>query len=599
MNEGDDPLWQAELPKLRCALLMVDVVGSVSLIRDPSARFIDRWRRFVREVRLQVLPRFEGRMVKSLGDGMLCVFGDARAAAAAAFEMNARAARANRDWPAERAIWLRHGANIDEVEVDDIDVFGPGVDLTQRFLTLARPSELVASAAFRDELTDGIDAHVDDMGECYLKHIDEPQRCFRLLPPLEGRVVAAATMPAPDAGVLQLAVAVLPFRAAAAVGEVATLGDLLADQITTSLSRTPQLRVISRLSCAAVAQRDLDAPALGRFLGARYLLRGSVAALQGRLMIHAEVIDASTAAVVHSGDSRTTLAEVLAGEDGTVGEIVAAFGRAIVESELKRYGSAPLPSLQSHQLLLSAIAHLHRSSLLDFERARSMLELLAERHGRLPHANSWLANWHAMHAVQGLCSDPDEEGRRAVDRANRALDTDPSSSFALTMRGLVRSYLRKDLAAGESDYRAALDASPSESLAWLYLGTLRAWQGRGAEALAPAQQALRLAPVGPLRYYYESLAGLAALAAGELQLALDLSASSLRANRLHTSTHRTLAIAQQRLGLFDEARATVGEMMRIEPGFTVDGYRRRFPGGDIDFARDNALQLLAAGAPAR
>jgi adenylate cyclase len=599
MNERDDPVWQAELPKLRCALLMVDVVGSVSLIRDPSARFVDRWRRFVREVRLEVLPRFEGRMVKSLGDGMLCVFGDARAAACAAFEMNARAARANRDWPAERAIWLREGANIDEVEVDDIDVFGPGVDLTQRFLSLARPGELVASAAFRDELTDGIDARIEDLGECYLKHIDEAQRCFRLLPPSEGPVVAAAMMPAPDAGVLQLPVAVLPFHAAATDSEFVALGDLLADQITTSLSRTPQLRVISRLSCATVAQRNLDAAALGRFLGARYLLWGSVAVLQGRLMIHAEVIDALTSGVVHSVDSRTTIAEVLAGEDAAVGEIVAAFGRAIVESELKRYGSAPLPSLQSHQLLLSAIAHLHRSSLLDFDRARSMLELLAERHGRLPHANSWLANWHAMHAVQGLCSDPEAEGRRAVDRANRALDTDPSSSFALTMRGLVQAFLRKDLAAGESDYRVALDASPSESLAWLYLGTLRAWQGRGAEALEPAKQALRLAPVGPLRYYYESLAGLAALAAGELQLALDLSASSLRANRRHTSTHRTLAIAQWRLGLLDDARATVGEMMRVEPGFTVEGYRRRFPGGDIDFARDNAQQLLAAGAPAR
>ena len=107
-----------------------------------------------------------------------------------------------------------------------------------------------------------------------------------------------------------------------------------------------------------------------------------------------------------------------------------------------------------------------------------------------------------------------------------------------------------------------------------------------------------MAPVGPLRYYYESLAGLAALAAGEHQLALDLSASSMRVNRLHTSTHRTLAIAQWKLEQFDAARATVNDMLRVEPGFTADGYLRRFPGGDIAFARDNASILVAAGAPA-
>lgn len=589
--------WIPELPRVRCVVLIADVVGSVALVRDTQARFIDRWRRFVRDVRADILPATRGRMVKSLGDGMLCVFDDARGALDAAFRLQQRALDASRGWPIERAIWLRIGANLDVVEVDEVDIFGAGVDLAQRVLSVARPGEVVVTAAVRDEIVDGVDAMVEDLGECYLKHIDEPQRCFRLLPPLPD-LLQVVPVPAPDASVLQLTVAVLPFQPLSPTADLGALGDLLADQVSTSLSRTPFLRVISRLSCAAVAEREFYPRAVGRRLGARYLLCGSVITQGERVVVHAEVIDPESGSVAWSTDSRTTLAEVLAGQDPAVGDIVQGAGRAIIERELLRQGGAPLPTLKSHQLLLSAIAHIHRSSPFDFDRARTMLELLADRHARLPQGHSWLANWHAMHAVQGLCDDPAAAGRRAVDHANRALDADGNSSLAWTMRGLVQGFLRKDLAAAEHDYQAAIQANPSESLAWLYMGTLRAWQGRGSEALAPAQEALRLAPVGPLRYYFESLAGLAALAAGDNTLAAELSTRSMRTNRLHTSTHRTLAIAQWKLQQYEAARSTVAEMLRVEPGFTADAYARRFPGGDIAFARENAGILIAAGAPA-
>ncbi len=595
-----------ELQRAYLAIIVVDVVESVRLIRAYEADVIARWRGFVHAVRDKVLPKRGGRMVKNLGDGMLLVCDAAPAAVATAFVLHELIQSFNQARTVEQSLWLRIGVNIDGVVVDEIDVFGQGVDLAARLAALARPGGTVVSAPVRDEITDQIDAEIEDLGDCYLKHIDEPQRCFALAParradiseaPRSAGLPSAAELPPADARALLLGVAVMPFQAASGRADERSLGDLLADQVASSLSRTPQLAVIARQSCAAVADRGLGAAQIGQALGARYLVTGSVHPVGAGYEVLAQVVECRGESVVWAGDSRALLRDVLAGRDAIVDDIVAGTGRAIVDNELRRSGAAPLPSLHGHQLLVAAIGLIHRSARQDFERARLMLEALAERHNRLPQPCAWLAHWHAMYAVQGLSADPLAAGRRAIDHAHRALDADAASSLALTMRGLVRGFLMKDLVEAERDYAAALDVNPNEALAWLYVGTLRAWQGRGAEALAPAREALRLAPLGPTRYYFESLAALAALAAGQDQLALDWSASSLRANRMHTSTHRTLAIAQWRLGRPEDAAKTVAEMMCVEPGFTVDNYRRRFPGGDIAFARDNAAILVAAGAP--
>lgn len=590
----DGEIEWPELHRTHLAIIVVDVVESVRLIRAYEADVISRWRAFVHAARDKVLPQRGARMVKNLGDGMLLVCDAAPAAVATAFALHELIQSFNIARSAEQSLWLRIGVNVDGVVVDDVDVFGQGVDLTARLAALARPGCTVVSAPVRDEITDQLDAEIEDLGDCYLKHIDEPQRCFALTPTrrtLLGRTASAGAVPPADARALLLGVAVMPFEAASGRTDERSLGDLLADQVAASLSRTPHLAVIARQSCAAVAGRGLDVAQIGDALGARYLVTGSVHPVGAGYEVLSQVVECSGESVVWAGQGRALLHDVLAGRDAIVDDIVAGTGKAIVDNELRRSGVAPLPSLHGHQLLIAAIGLIHRSTRQDFDRARLMLEALAERHNRLPQPLAWLAHWHAMHAVQGLSADPLAAGRRAIDQAHRALDADNTSSLALTMRGLVRGFLLKDLAAAEGDHAAALDINPNEALAWLYTATLRAWQGRGAEALAPAHEALRLAPLGPTRYYFESLA------AGRDDLALGWSARSLRANRMHTSTHRTLAIAQWRLGRHADAAGTIVEMMRVEPGFTVDAYRRRFPGGDTPFARGNAEILAAAGAP--
>lgn len=592
-NEAGNEVSPPPLQRQRRALVVVDVVESVRLMQQHEDDVIDRWRRFVNDVRQQVLPPCEGRMVKSLGDGMLLEFRTVPQAVGASQALQRLALQLNEGVAPGARIQLRAGLHIADVVIDEIDIFGAGVNLAARLTSLARPGELVLSAAARDALPPALLPALEDLGACYLKHLDTPVRAWRLRSP---DTPEAAVLPqAADPG---MAVAVLPLRPRRAVRLHRLAGDLLADEIVASLSRSPCLTVISRLSSGAALLRGEGLRAQGERLGAAYLVDGEFDCDGRTLVLDLAMWHAPAASLLWRSHWRVRMDEVLAGEDALVPAAVARICQTLMQRELQGSRSAPLPNLQAHSLLLSGIGLIHRSAASDFVRARELLEQLAERQGRRPHAHAWLGKWHVLRAVQGLSVDPRDDGLRALSCASRALEADPGSALALAMKGHVQGFLLQDLPSAEQWLAQAVAANPNEPLAWIYLAVLRAWQDRGGEGLPLARRALALSPLDPLRYYYDTLFAFVALSADEHALALDAAERSLQAHRLHLSTHRTLAIAAWHLGQHDRARAVVAEMLRIDPGFTASRYRQRYPGGDGERAQANAEVLRACGVPA-
>jgi tetratricopeptide (TPR) repeat protein len=271
--------------------------------------------------------------------------------------------------------------------------------------------------------------------------------------------------------------------------------------------------------------------------------------------------------------------------------------RALLANEVRRARTFPIPSLEGHTLLFGAIVLLHRNSTRDSDRSRELLEAIIERYPRHPGARAWLAKWHVMRAHQGWSADPMRSASMARDDTNRALDLDPDNGLALTIDGLVHVQFEKNLDVGELRYRRAIEVSPSESLAWLLKGALHAFRGEGEIAVADTQRAMRLSPLDPMRYYYESLAATAAAAAGEFERAIELASHSLRENCNHTSTLRTLVISQAMLGRLDEARASAERLLALEPQFTVSRFRDRSPGASYAIGQRFADALSAAGVP--
>jgi class 3 adenylate cyclase len=590
----DDDTAAAPLQRERRAIVVVDVVESVRLMQADEAGVIDRWRRFVNEVRAEVLAGHEGRLVKSLGDGMLLEFASVPPAIGAALDLHRRIAAYNHGRSEAAALLLRIGVHSADVVVDELDVYGAGVNLAARLAGLAGPGETVVSAEVRDALVPGLHAEVEDLGECYLKHLAEPCRAFRVGP--AGAVSTVSVEPLPSARP-EHSIAVVPLQARGGDAAATLYGELIADGVIALLSRNRALRVISRLSTSRLKGHDDLGGAVRTHLGASYVLSGSCVAHGEQLLLMVELADTRTQSVVWAERLRGPAGDLFSDESSLVHDIAMGAHLAMLSAEVQRMRTQPYPSLDSFSLLMGSISLLHRSSTADFQRAHDALTALAERAPRQAGPFAWKAMWHFLRLIRGLSPHPEEDRRRARQDADRALDNDASSAIALTLKGLVVGFLERDLAQAERLYEQALALNPSEALAWLFTCTLRSWQGRGAESAAAGERALQLSPLDPLRYYYDSLAAAGMLADRRYARAIELCERSLRANRLHTATHRVLIISQVLSGDEAAARRTAQALLELEPQFTVGAYTARYPGQAAAHAAEYAQALRSAGIP--
>jgi len=192
-SEFEWPAWQMRQDDLSSALdkpewvlrtlVFVDVVESVRLMEQNESDFVRRWRHLVRTIEKDILPPNRGRLVKSHGDGLLLEFSGVTSAVKAAYALQCACTSVNTDEQPERHILLRAGVHVGHLIADELDLYGSGVNLAARLLTLAGPGEIVVSADVRDQLAPVLDADVEDLGLCYLKHVHEPVRAYRIGPP--------------------------------------------------------------------------------------------------------------------------------------------------------------------------------------------------------------------------------------------------------------------------------------------------------------------------------------------------------------------------------------------------------------------------------
>ena len=164
---------------------------------------------------------------------------------------------------------------------------------------------------------------------------------------------------------------------------------------------------------------------------------------------------------------------------------------------------------------------------------------------------------------------------------------------------MVQSNLLKDLSKAKACHAMALEKNPNESLAWLFTGIMHAFAGEGGEAFDACERALQLSPLDPLRYFYDALASSSAIAAAKYPIAIRYAQRSLRANSMHLSSYRSLAIAQSLDGQMPEARATVQKILTLDPSFSVSRFLERYPGAQSSpsYTRHLAEALRHAGAP--
>jgi adenylate cyclase len=588
---------QDDLTATRRVILVVDLVESVRLMQTHEAQVIGLWRQFVAEIAHLVPSSYGGRVVKHLGDGMLLEFASVKHALDAAFETHEVMARLGQSAAESLVLQLRAGLHVGEVRIDLSDIFGHSVNLAARLAGLAQPGEVVVSAEIRDELVPGLHANFEDLGECWLKHIDLPVRAHRAWPAQPG-AQGAQPRALPQRQAQAQAQALLPRLA---VLDLVTdagdelLGGLVADELACALTVNPAVELVSRMSTRGRAGQGQSGEQLLRHVKASYGLSGSCVRLGSQALLSLELLDVHSNAAVWSCVERLEVTDLIQSPGPLLRELCQAALDAASVHEARRARTLPIASLESYALLSGGITLMHRLSRTGFDRGRELLEAVAERTPRHPDAHAWLSRWHLMRAFQGWSDDAGKSTSRASEAARKALDLDDHCSLALTVAGMVQTYAHHRLDEGERLYREALACNPNDALAWLLKGTLHGFRGEGEQALADTRRALALSPVDPQQYYYDALAASAAVSAGHYGEAVELALRSLRANSQHASTLRVLAIAQVMQSEEASARAHVERMLVLEPGFTVTRFLQRAPGAEFPIGRTFAEALKRAG----
>ena len=491
---------------------------------------------------------------------------------------------------------LRVGLHVGNVVVDQTDVFGAGVNLAARLASLAGPDQIVVSSDVREGLTDGLDAEITDMGECWLKHLDAPVRAFRLHRP--GQLQLVGGMDTGFMPSLRPSLAVLSFST---VGDAGPVGMMLADEFANIASIHGTVDVLSRLSTrhpAVDAEKSKGRSLLLlSHLKAAYAIAGSCAEFRGHVTLALELIHVRSNTVAWSATRRHPMDVAVAMPQAVLGELCSEALSALQVNETRRARSLPIASLEAYSMLTGGIALMHRLTREDFNRGRDLLQAVVDRVPRHPDAHAWLSKWHCLEGYQGWSNDVAKSSARAVDAARHALERDSQCSLALTVTGMVKTYVDRQFDEGERYYRAALDANPCDAFAWLLKGALHSFRGEGEQAVEDSQRALQLSPLDPMRYYFDSIAASAAASAGDYEASVKLGENSLRLNRLHGSTLRVLIIALAMQDRVDEARTHVKSLLKLEPGFTVERFRSRAPGSEFEVGKTFAQALARAGIP--
>ena len=591
--------------------------NSVRLMRKSEVSIVRRWADFVRLVTSEILPRHHGALVKSMGDGLLARFETASDAVNAAAEMHRTVAAHNVGIAEDQHFHLRAGVNAAVAWSDGIDIYGTGVNLAARLAalagpdetiasasaheqlaaalaSLARPGETIGSAAARDELTHGVDASCEDLGDCILKHFDRPVRAYRVGPASPHPSIAGRR----DYGtVMQPSIAVIPFTARNDGPGLFDVGNLIADSVIWRLSKSANLKVISRLSTAVFRGRANNVGEVSAHLGAAYVLSGAYVVSEGKLLVTAELAAARTNQVVWADRLSGEIGDLLRPQSDLADHIAQAVHFAAFDAEVEHILTQPLPTLESYSLLLGSIKLMHRSSKDEFLQTRKILDELINRHSRIAAPRAWLGNWYILRVTRGWSEDRTREASEALSTTHAALDRDPSDALALATEGFVYCHLLKELDTALKRCNQAVDANPSHALGWLYLGTVYAFRGEGEAAVNATRRAMELSPLDPQRYYFECLSATAELSAHQYENAERLARSSLALNRMHPSTWRALTIALVSQDRIDEARAALGKLLQLEPTLTVEKYLARMPNAQLDAGRHWARCLAMAGLP--
>jgi len=585
------------LERRLAAVVAADVADYDRLMRLYDERTLTDLKNARRTLINPAVAAHRGRIVKTVGGEMLVEFPSAVDAAQCAIEVQHGMARQNAAVPQDARIEFRIGIHLGDVMIDENDIFGDGVNIAARLEKLAEPGGICVSDDAHRQIRGKVSAGFDDLGPQTLKNIAEPMRAWRIrigdeavsepakVSALPGRPVAPPDMPS---------IAVLPFQNMSGDPEQEYFADGMVEEIITALSRFKSLFVIARNSTFTYKGKSVDIKQVGRELGVRYVLEGSVRRAGDRVRISGQLIEAASGIHIWADRFEGGLEDVFGLQDQVTTSVVGLIAPRLEQAEFERARHKPTEKLDSYDHYLRGAALLHqRSSLLDaYELFKKAIELDPEY--AAAHAMvAW--TWMARQAVDGLPLAA-EDRAEAIRHARLAARLGAEDAFVLSRAGHVLTYLGHEYDYGVSLVEQAVSLNPNLAIVWFSRGWVSLMCDETERAIESFERMIRLSPLDPLRI---SAWDGASHALFSLERYEEGCAAAMKAIQFNVNAHTlgALIINAVRAGRTAEAQQAVSRLLKIQPGFRTAHVAEAYPVRRAARRAEIAAALRDAGLP--
>jgi len=545
------------------AVMAADVVGYSRLMEQDEVATLAALKQRRRDILQPLVVDHHGRIVKVMGDGVLVEFASPVNAVACAMELQKRMAAANDGEPEDRRILLRIGINLGDVMVEGGDLYGDGVNIAARLQTAAEPGDICVSAKVRDEVGRKLAVSFEDLGARRLKNVEAPVRIYRVAdtPAVTGTVYKpSAEKPS---------IAVLAFANMSGDPEQEYFSDGIAEEIITALSRMRSLVVIARNSSFHYKGRSTDVKQVGRELGVRYVLEGSVRKAANRLRITGQLIDAESGAHLWADRFDGGMEDIFDLQDRVTARVVGAIAPRLDEAEIERIRSKPTESLDAYDCFLRGMAGLHKWSREGNDEALAHFYRAIELDPNYAAAHGLAARTYVQRNAGGWLTDRPHDLAEASRLGWRAVELGHDDAVALATAGFALGDLVGDFEDGAAFIEKALELNPNLAWAWLYSGWLSAAVGEADLAIERITRAKRLSPHDPQDLSIHTAMAFAHFIAGRYGDSLACAQAAVR-NRSNFQIVNILAAVSAALaGQADEARRAVERLQRFNPSLRV------------------------------
>ena len=577
------------------AILAADVAGYSRLMGKDEEGTLATLTAHLKELIEPCIAEHRGRVVKTTGDGLLAEFASVVDAIRCAIVFQEGMMARNTDTPEASRIEFRIGVNLGDVIVQDDDVYGDGVNVAARLEGLATPGKIVVSGMVHEAVKAKLDIRFDDLGPQEVKNIAEPVRAYSVSPEVAQNrpqhAVSANPLPLPD----KPSIAVLAFDNMSGDPEQEYFSDGITEDIITALSRISWFFVTARNSSFTYKGKAVDAKQVGRDLGVRYLLEGSVRKAGQRLRISAQLIDALTGNHVWAEHYDRDLSDVFAVQDEITRNVVASTHTQVQLQEGSYFEYFERPSLPVWALTNRAwqlLYELTPAALAEATRLAQEAITLDPDNGRA-HQTLAVMRWHTY--WMGFADDLPQLLKDAHESATTALRLKGHDEYGFWIHGLIlMSEESFDRAVAELE--RAIDINPNCSLAYGSLGTVLNFAGRPKESIANNEIAIRSNPRDPSIFFRYSGLALSYFLLEDYESAIQWAQKATQQKRDWFQGYAVLSASYAALDRLVESESAVREYLAEFPSATSTDMLR-IPFKRVEYGERLVDALRKAGLP--